>query len=227
MNHTIILDIETIPTTAPRIADYIAATIKPPATIKLPASIAKWHAESKQEAINEALSKTGLDGAFGQVCCIGFDLYNDGQPETIYGLDEHDVLTRFNRALDAIKPSMWSATTVVGHNVLAFDLRFLVQRYIVNRVKPHPIIATTATAKAWDNRVFDTMTQFAGFGNRISLDKLCLALGIKSPKGEIDGSMVGQYVADGRIEEVSEYCKRDVVATREVYQRMTFTDLLT
>ena len=94
-------------------------------------------------------------------------------------------------------------------------------------IKPHPIIATTATAKAWDNRVFDTMTQFAGFGNRISLDKLCLALGIKSPKGEIDGSMVGQYVADGRIDEVSEYCKRDVVATREVYQRMTFTDLLT
>ena len=225
MNHTIIIDIETIGTTSTKIVDYIAATIKPPATIKLPASIAKWHAESKLDAVNEAVGKTGLDGAFGQVVVIGFDLYNDGQPETIYGLDERDVLTRFNTALDDIQPSMWSATTVVGHNVLSFDLRFLIQRYIVNGIKPHPIIATAAAAKAWDNRVYDTMTQFAGFGNRISLDKLCVALDIESPKGEIDGSMVGQYVADGRIEEVSEYCKRDVKATREVYRRMTFADM--
>ena len=225
INHTIILDIETIPTQSAKISDYIAANIKPPATIKLPASIEKWHKESKLDAVFEAVGKTGLDGAFGQVVVIGFDLYNDGRPATVYGLDEREVLTRFNTALEGIAPSMWSATTVVGHNVLSFDLRFLIQRYIVNGIKPHPIIATAATAKAWDNRVYDTMTQFAGFGNRISLDKLCVALDIESPKGEIDGSMVGQYVADGRIEEVSEYCKRDVIATREVYRRMTFADM--
>jgi predicted PolB exonuclease-like 3'-5' exonuclease len=68
------------------------------------------------------------------------------------------------------------------------------------------------------------MTQFAGHGNRISLDKLCLALSIPSPKGDMDGSMVNQAVKDGRLLEVVEYCKRDVIATREVYRRMTFKD---
>lgn len=38
----------------------------------------------------------------------------------------------------------------------------------------------------------------------------------------MDGSMVGKYVADGRIKEVEAYCKKDVIATREAYKRMTF-----
>lgn len=223
MNTTLYLDLETIPTQRQDLRDYIAATIKPPATIKLPASIAKWHAESKAEAVEDAVSKTGLDGAFGQVCCIGYDLRDDGNPDVIYGLDEADVLNRFNVALGEIVPAMHSACTIVGHNVLSFDLRFLVQRCIVNGIKPHPIIAVAANAKAWDNKVYDTMLNWnPDRDKRISLDKLCTALGVPSPKGEIDGSMVGQYVADGRIAEVADYCRNDIMATRLVYKRMTF-----
>ena len=224
MFHAIILDIETIPATAPHIADYIAATIKPPGTIKLPASIEKWHKESKQEAIEEAIAKTGLDGAFGQVVCIGYDLHDSGNPDAVYGLDEVELLTRFNAALDTIPHNMHNATTVVGHNISGFDLRFLWQRYVVNGIRPHAIINAAAQAKSWDVKIYDTMTQFAGFGNRISLDKICMALSIPTPKGDMDGSMVGQAVADGRLLEVVEYCKRDVKATREVYRRMTFAD---
>lgn len=220
----IFLDLETIPATSPEIADYIASTIKPPGTIKLPASIEKWHKESKAEAIAEAIDKTGLDGAFGQVVCIGYDLHDSGQPEAVYGLDEADLLTRFNAVLDTIPRNMHNATTVVGHNIIGFDLRFLWQRYVVNGIRPHAIINAAAKAKQWDANVYDTMTQFAGFGNRISLDKLCMALGIPTPKGDMDGSMVGKAVADGRLLEVVEYCKRDVEATRLSYRRMTFAD---
>lgn len=224
MINAIILDIETTPATAPHIADYIAATIKPPGTIKLAASIEKWHKESKQEAIEEAIARTGLDGAFGQVVCIGYDLHDSGDPDAVYGLDEVELLTRFNAALDAIPRNMHNATTVVGHNISGFDLRFLWQRYVVNGIRPHAIINAAAQAKSWDAKIYDTMTQFAGFGNRISLDKLCMALSIPTPKGDMDGSMVGQAVADGRLLDVVEYCKRDVKATREVYRRMTFAD---
>ena len=220
MNTTLFLDLETIPADDARIVDFIAATIKPPATIKLPASIEKWHKESKQDAIEEAVSKTGLDGAFGRVCVIGFDI--DGAVDALHGLDEPALLVAFNAKLNTIPRSLWSAMTIVGHNVSGFDLRFLVQRYIVNGIQPHAIISAAAQAKSWDSKVYDTMIQFAGYGNRISLDKLCMALGVPSPKGEMDGTMVGQYVADGRIAEVVEYCKRDVTATGAVYRRMTF-----
>lgn len=223
MNH-IVIDIETIATQRMDVMDYIAAIVKPPATYKKQESIAEWHKEQGPAAIEEAVAKTGLDGAFGQVCVIGYDLHDTGEPDAVYGLDERDVLMRFNAALDAIPRAMHSAVTVVGHNVAAFDIRFLFQRYVVNGIRPHAIISHATGAKSWDARVYDTMTQFAGYGNRISLDKLCLALSIPSPKGDIDGSMVNQAVKDGRLLEVVEYCKRDVKATREIYRRMTFKD---
>lgn len=217
------LDIETIPSNSEAIRAYIAATVKPPATYKKPESIAEWYKEQAPAAIDEAMSKTGLDGAFGHVCVIGYQ-FEDNVPQVVYGLDEAEVLTRFNTMLDNDIPrAMHSAVKVVGHNVLSFDLRFLVQRHMVNGIPPHPVINVAVNSKAWDNKAYDTMTQFAGYGNRISLDKLCLALGIESPKGEIDGSMVAKYVADGRIDEVAAYCMRDVAATKAVYQRMTFS----
>jgi hypothetical protein len=222
INTTITLDLETIGTQRQDVRDYIASTIKPPGTIKLPASIEKWNKESKEEAVEEAIAKTGLDGAFGQIVCIGYDLTGSDDPSVIYGLDERVLLTQFSDALNTIPQSMFSAMTICGHNVVGFDIRFLWQRYIVNGIKPHPIINVAVNAKAWDSKVYDTMTQFAGYGKTISLDKLCLALGVPSPKGDMDGSMVSQYVADGRIEEVAAYCCKDVAATRAVYQRMTF-----
>lgn len=221
MYKTIVIDIETVGTSRKEVIDYIAATVKPPATYKKPESIAKWHEEEGPTAIAEAVAKTGLDGAFGQVVCIG---YNTGEAGTqlVYGLDEKEVLTRLNTMLDTdVKDVV--ATSVVGHNVSSFDLRFLMQRYIVNGIKPHILIKRAAEAKPWESeKVFDTMVQFAGVGNRISLDKLCLALSIPSPKGEMDGSMVSKAVADGKIAEVAAYCKRDVEATKAVFERMTF-----
>jgi predicted PolB exonuclease-like 3'-5' exonuclease len=78
-------------------------------------------------------------------------------------------------------------------------------------------------AKSWSESIADTMTMFAGFGNRISLVKLCRVLGIDSPKDGIDGSKVYDYLRDGKIDEVAEYCKRDIKATREAYHRLSFT----
>lgn len=216
----LVLDIETIPTQRQDVKDYIAKTVKHPGTLKKKESIEEWYKNELAGAVDEAVAKTGLDGAFGQICVIGYAI-NDNDPESIYGLEERDLLIQFNKVLDSIPKNMHSATTLVGHNAASFDVRFIWQRYIVNKLVPHPIVNMAVNSKSWDNKVFDTMTQFAGYGNRISLEKLCLALNIESPKGEIDGSMVGKAVADGRIKEVSDYCIRDVVATRNVYRCLT------
>lgn len=223
MQNTIItLDIETCPTERQDVRDYIAKGVTPPATYKLADSIAKWHKEQGPATIDEAVAKTSFDGAFGRVVCIGYDLHGIGEPEAIWSLDECEVLTRFNDALSDIPANMWSAITIVGHNVAGFDLRFLYQRYIVNGIRPHAIINAAAQAKAWDTKVYDTMTQFAGFGKTISLDKLCMALGIEG-KGDISGADVWPMVQAGRLSEVADYCKHDVQITRAVYNRMVFS----
>lgn len=220
---TLFLDIETLPTDRQDVRDYIAASISPPGNISKPETIAKWIAESKPAAIDEAIAKTSLDGAFGRVCVIGWAL-DDERVQTVHGLDEPTVLQAFSERIDNLRVF---DCTVVGHNVTSFDLRFLVQRYIVNGIKPPAIIARAAQAKPWEaEKVYDTMVQWAGTGNRISLDKLCMALGIDSPKGDITGATVGQAVADGRLLEVADYCAGDVDAVREVWRRMTFRSRL-
>lgn len=221
----ITLDIETCPTDRADVRDYIAATISAPAQMKKAETIAAWEANEKAAAVEEAVAKTGLDGSFGRVCVIGWAI-DDGEPMTVASAeDEAYVLREFALRL-VVPPSERHTSTVIGFNCASFDLRFLTQRFIVHGIKPPMVIARAAQAKPWESeKVFDCMVQWAGVGNRVSLDKLCLALGIPSPKGDMDGSKVAQYVKDGRIDEVAAYCARDIVATRAAYRRMTFASV--
>lgn len=222
MDRTIFLDIETVPTIRPDVIADIRASIKPPATYKKPESIKEWMEENLDAETELAVRKTALDGAFGRVCCIGIAI-DDRPAKTLHLGNEMGLLTMLSDELDKLPVSDWWTTVVVGHNVSAFDLRFLMQRHIVHGIKPHAIIKRAAQAKPWDDaKVFDTMVQWAGVGNRISLDKLCNVLGIQTPKGEITGANVWDFVRAGKIEEVADYCKRDVEATRKVWERLTF-----
>jgi len=249
MNITI--DIETIPAQRPDVMaeireqkqadlDAAIAAIKVPGNYKKQETIDEWlanekpkHAQALRDAfessVDEAYRKTGLDGAFGQICVIGCAFDNE-DPITIFRddwLDESGVLQDFNCLLtDRVSHSDTFNTCVIGHNVIGFDLRFLFQRHIVRKIKPHFVIVRSVQAKPWEpEKVFDTMIQWSGAGNRISLDKLCKALEIPSPKGDIDGSKVWDAVKDGRLHDVAAYCARDVSATRKAFLRMTYQSL--
>lgn len=247
------IDIETIPAQRPDVLEEIRASkqadlavalvaIAPPGNYKKQETIDEWFANeapkirAKLEAgfeseVDEAYRKTGLDGAFGQVCVIGFAI-DDSKVHTCLRedwTDERSVLEDFGCILtDLIPLSDAFTTTVVGHNVAGFDLRFLAQRSIVRGVRPHMVIARAAQAKPWESdKVFDTMIQWGGPGAKPggSLDKLCKALSIPTPKdGDITGATVWDAVKAGRINEVAEYCKKDVEATRQIHRRLTFAD---
>lgn len=221
MTH-LFLDIETLPTSRADVRDYIAAAVKPPGNISKAETIAKWMAESKPEAVEEAIARTGLDGSFGRVCVIGWAFDNAPVSVVHAADDESYVLQEFAHWMDKNPLS----TTVVGHNVSSFDLRFLVQRFIVNGIRPPMVIHRAAMAKSWEaDKVFDTMVQWnPDKDKRVSLDKLCFALGIPTPKTDLDGSKVAAYVAAGRIDDVVAYCRRDVEAVRLVHARMTFQE---
>ncbi len=222
MENIITIDIETIGTQREDVIKYIAGKITHPGNISKAETIAKWNEESKPAAIQEAIDKTGLDGTFGQVVCIGVAVGNT-EPFASCAANEVDVLTNFNTYLDAmVTPNHVLQACIVGHNVAAFDLQFLLQRYMVNKVNPHPIIARAAQARPWESdKVYDTMIQFAGVGNRVSLDKLLLAFGMEG-KGDITGKDVWPMWKAGKHLEIAEYCLDDVRKTREVYKRMTF-----
>lgn len=217
----IFIDIETIPCQLPAIKEQIAAEIKHPSTMSKPETIAKWEADSKTQAIEDAWRRTTLDGGYGQIVCASIAI-NDDDPLVFYRDQwQGSELTILCELFDAIRnlDGAFANHKFIGHYHTGFDLRFIFQRAVINGIRPPENIPFGANA--WDNRVFDTMHEWAGRNERISLDKLCRILGIEG-KCELDGSKVWDYVKDGKIKDVAEYCKMDVIRTREVYKRMTF-----
>ena len=212
----IYIDIETIPTQNDELKSYVCENLKAPGNYKNEESIAKWLEENKGDAVN----KTSLDGAFGEIVAIGVAI-NDEDPVVFYCDDwqapnrEVDILTRFNDYLREHANKSKEVPQFIGHNITKFDDRFIFQRSVINGVKPY----YTATRQ----NTYDTMTEWAGYGNTVSLDKLCKVLGVEQ-KGDIDGSKVWQYVQDGKIAEVAEYCAKDVERTRQIYKRMNFME---
>ena len=219
-------DIETIGTEDPAVIAEIAAAILPPKTMSKPETIAKWEAEEKPALVTEAVKKTSFDGGLGRIVCIGWAV-NDQAPVAVYEGDERALLTQFFAAVkQAILVHYHGGKTdgvpvFAGHNIGGFDLRFIWQRAVVNGICPP--VAIPFGAKPWDKSIADTMVMWnPERDRRVSMDKLCRILGVPSPKGELDGSKVWDYVRAGRIKEVAEYCLGDVIAVRECHNRMIF-----
>lgn len=219
----IYFDIETLPSDDAGIIADIAAGIKPPGNLKKAETIEAWERDEKPGAVLEAVKKTGLDGTFGRICCIGFAV-NDDAADVRYG-DEAETITAFFAWLtEAARISDYTerqSAIFIGHNILSFDLRFLWQRCVVNGIRPPAFIPFNA--KPWDGKVLDTMTAWnPERERRISLDRLCRALGVPSSKGDMDGSKVAEYWQAGRHQEVAAYCMADVEAVRQCHKRMVF-----
>lgn len=159
------------------------------------------------------LLQTSFDGSFGRIICIGYAMDN-GPVECLIGdQDEAGMLQKFwELARDA--------NLFIGHNVIDFDMRFIYQRSVVNKITPSQDLSF---ARYRNYPMFDTMKEWSKWSmNNVGLEHLALALGIPSPKDEIDGSQVYDYYKAGKIKEIAEYCKKDVETTRLVYKRIIF-----
>lgn len=179
------------------------------------------------EDFEQFLLSTSFDGSFGRILCIAYAI-DDEPVEVLSGDgDEAGMLRKFWSIVQSISsPSrnpQWPDYGVqfIGHNVMDFDLRFIYQRSIVHRVKP---AYELNFARYRNYPVYDTMKEWAKWANvNVGLDRLTTALDIPTPKeGGIDGSQVYEFYQKGKVNDILEYCKRDVEATRAVFKRMNF-----
>ena len=230
----IYFDIETIPAQDPAAIEVIKADIeKQKLLVRAPSNYKdqekidayiKAEIEKLDADFDATYRKTSFDGGLGEICCISYAI-DDNAPESIYGDIEVEMLREFYAILqENYHPSSQQRPVFIGHNIVSFDLRFLFQRSVMNSIKPPMMIPFNA--KPWDESIFDTMTAWAGHGNRVSLDKLCKIFNIPQKGSEIgeemDGSKVWDFYQAGRIEEIAKYCEGDVERTRQAYKRMTF-----
>jgi len=71
--------------------------------------------------------------------------------------------------------------------------------------------------------LMDVFSFFGSYRDRYSLDYWCRRFDVESPKGSIDGSQVARAYREGRIDDIGEYCLRDVRATGELYRNVSET----
>ena len=229
----ITIDIETIPSQKTGARDHCRASIKPPGTLKKPESIAAWWKDEADSAVEDAYRKQSLDGGLHgeiiSIAIVGNDLDEAGWGHCrAQNESEADLLTRFadavveriDRAARGLVDGFNFAQDpyFIAHNA-AFDLPYVWHRCVVNNIRlpfkfPRP--------SAREGKDFGcTMVQWAGYGGRVSLDALCRALDVPSPKdGGIDGAGVYDAWLGGRYEEIAAYNLRDTLATRDVWHRL-------
>jgi hypothetical protein len=170
--------------------------------------------------------KTGIFAEFGRIICIGVGtvrLEKDGphlRVTTIHGDDEKDVLLRFcdllNRHYNT--DDHW----LCGHNGREFDFPWIARRCIVRGIRL-PRLLDIGGLKPWEVGHIDTMQlwKFGDHKSYTSLDLLTHILGIPSPKSDMKGGDVARvYYEERDLERIASYCRRDVVATVQLYLRL-------
>ncbi len=164
------------------------------------------------KTFEEFLESTGFDGSFGRIFCLSYAVNN--LPTQCLSDSEKSILEKFWELTRGIQ-------LFVGFNIMDFDLKFIYQRSIVNKIRPSQELSF---ARYRNFPIYDLMWEWSKWSNsKISLDGLARALGFPSPKDEgIDGSEVAKFHAQGKYNEICNYCNRDVETTRLIYKRMTF-----
>ena len=163
----------------------------------------------------EIIKKLSLSAVTAKIICLCYTIEPSvsGTIEVLKG-EESDILKGFWKIVP-------DCNLFVGHNILDFDMRFIYQRSVIHNIKPSRDIPFTRFRNA---PIYDTMQEWSKWGREhASLDSLSKALGIPSPKENLDGSKVYPYYRAGKLPEIIEYCKRDVESVRAVYKRLTFT----
>ena len=79
----------------------------------------------------------------------------------------------------------------------------------------------TYDKKPWEMRIVDMFEDWKGkFAWSISFEEMCYELDINSPKESMNGSKVHDAYWQGKLDDIKNYCERDVLACIEVSKKL-------
>ena len=188
--------------------------------------------QPEEETPETSYGRAGIYAEFGKIICIsvGFLSYTEGRErfrmKSFAGDDERQLLTQFADLLR--RHYNRDMQRLCGHNIKEFDVPFIARRMIINNV-PLPGMLDIAGKKPWEVQHLDTMEmwKFGDFKSYTSLVLLATALGIPTPKDDIDGSQVRSvYYEEKNLDRIVTYCQKDVFTVAQVFRRFRNEPLL-
>jgi hypothetical protein len=204
---TTIIDIETTGLPADKIA-HLAPEFTAPANYKDADKIAANIAEQR----TEWLKRAALSPLTGKIVAIGFKEPN-AKPLILTDNESYMLRyfwERYNKDADA---------KFIGHNILGFDLPFIIRRSWALGVKVPPTVNSGRYLN--DRRFLDTMTTFQ-CGNRtekfFGLDTVARFMGFAGKTEKIGADWFAIFQSDP--ERALDYLKADLQAVEDIALRM-------
>jgi len=185
-----------------------------------------WEADDFAQSYTD---KAAIYAEFGKIIVISAGIISHAEAtgptlriKSFYGHDEKEILEKFAQIMDKNFNDP-NVHVLCGHNIREFDIPYLCRRMTINQV-PLPHLFNITGKKPWEVKyIADTLElwKFGDHKNYTSLDLLAYTLGIPSPKEQMDGSKVGHaYWHEDHLEQIRQYCERDVLTTAQVYLKL-------
>jgi predicted PolB exonuclease-like 3'-5' exonuclease len=175
--------------------------------------------------------KAALYPEFSKVVAITLGKVKDNAIKlfSIAGHEEDKVLNSFNKVING-SLSQNKGTKLVGFAISQFDIPFLLKRCIILGIAPNQLIDINHL-KPWncDTFIIDLKTLWrGGSATDSSLINVAIALGLPSPKSDMEGAQVHKiYYSDpDPIKRISNYCDSDVVTNINIFQKCRFEPVL-
>lgn len=140
----------------------------------------------------------------------------------IYRGDEKQLLEKF---WETVAPRNGRLPRLVSFNGRGYDGPNLTIRSAQRGVRPSRQLVGSRYTIADHCDLQEVFTFQGATRDLYNLEYWCRRFDVESPKGSIDGSQVGRVYREGRIDEIGEYCLRDVRATAQIYAKLENTIL--
>ncbi len=224
LTKVLFLDIETVP------QQYDWSKLDP-RTAQLFSDKTRYEQERNAKSAEDIYGeKGGILAEFGKIICIGVgSIHKSGENMALrvtsfQGDDETAILRQFVDLLN--KHYNTDDHWLCGHNGKEFDFPYIARRCVVHWIAL-PRLLDTGGLKPWEVGHLDTMNLWS-FGDRKAYTSLALLthiLGIPTPKDDITGADVARvYYEEKGLDRIATYCKKDVVATAQLFLRLTGKD---
>jgi|AntRauTorckE6833_2_1112554.scaffolds.fasta_scaffold00277_14 hypothetical protein len=208
--NTLTFDIETIPTPDEELSDIQKEEIQ-----------RKVDTYLKRNPSADPMDAKGLimgtSPYFGKIIVIGVHKVTSLTTKS-FALtgNEKDILVNFWKEVAGF------SGVFVSYNGLSFDVPFIVKRSMKYGLSPSNKRFLKTYRYSQDTH-FDAKDVISDYDRYASptLHLACDLLGIDSPKeGEVKADQVAKAYEEGKLQQIADYCVRDVEATYKVYKKL-------
>jgi len=183
----------------------------------------KWelYLKPNTDSLEESYSKSvAIYPEFGRIVCLSYGVYKDGEMtvKTISSESESEMMKLiyqlFARAGER-------GMTPIGWNIKQFDIPWINRRLMANGLSV-PNSLDTFEKKPWEVSILDLRDMWRGFSTfPCTFEEAAYAMGVPTPKDDIDGSQVHSEFWKGNVDRIVTYCEKDVKTMIELLKKMS------